>query len=198
MQFSSKDEQRRSHQADLREWLKGQGMTMRSASQWPAPVQTPLVDKFLDHFSQIQSAGLWGIFVPLPSEPPVDVFCRRPSSIRWCFPRTVEGGLEMRHTFFAQENFEFGPLGVWEPQVARSSLVERDQLKGVFVPGVGFDQQGRRLGRGGGYYDRFLQGFKGRRIAVAYSCQMSREKITTDHHDQTVDEIWTEHERIVC
>lgn len=198
MEFSSKDEQRRSRKADLREWLKSQGLDMRSASEWPQTTLNPLAEKFLNHFAAMQVSGLWGIFIPMPSEPPVDIFCQRPSPLRWCFPKSTPGGIEMRHTFFSKENFEFGPLGVWEPIVTRSTLVERDQLKGVFVPGVGFDRQGRRLGRGGGYYDRFLNGFKGRRIAVAYSCQISEEKITTDHHDQTVDEIWTEQERIVC
>ena len=76
--------------------------------------------------------------------------------------------------------------------------MEKNQLKGIILPGVSFDRSGQRLGRGGGYYDRLLSGYSGRRIAVAYSCQVHDEALTAEHHDQTVNEIWTEREKILC
>jgi 5-formyltetrahydrofolate cyclo-ligase len=48
------------------------------------------------------------------------------------------------------------PYGVWEP-VGRQ-LVDTQDIDLVVVPGLAFDKQGRRLGRGKGYYDRFLNG----------------------------------------
>ena len=65
------------------------------------------------------------------------------------------------------------------------------------VPGVAFDRKGRRLGRGAGFYDRFLgaEGVGAFRCAVAFACQIM-ETVPTDAHDLPVDCVVTEREII--
>jgi len=66
------------------------------------------------------------------------------------------------------------------------------QIDLIFVPGVAFNPTtGDRLGRGGGYYDRLLQSFKGHTIGVAFSFQLY-SKIPIDPTDQQLDLIITE------
>ncbi len=48
-----------------------------------------------------------------------------------------------------------GPYGVCEPTVER--FIRLEDLGLVIVPGVAFDKKCNRLGRGKGYYDRFLK-----------------------------------------
>lgn len=84
-----------------------------------------------------------------------------------------------------------GYLGVPEPSpeapVARPSEVDC-----VLVPGVAFDAAGRRLGYGGGFYDRLLPQLRAgvARIAGAFDVQIADE-VPAGAHDVAVDAIVT-------
>jgi 5-formyltetrahydrofolate cyclo-ligase len=56
-----------------------------------------------------------------------------------------------------------------------------NQLDLVLVPGVGFDCDGRRLGRGKGYYDRLLKLVRGVKCGVAFDEQMVSAIPVTPH-----------------
>ena len=60
----------------------------------------------------------------------------------------------------------------------------------IIVPLVAFDSAGHRLGRGGGYYDRYLFSHKKKlhSIAVAFSCSLV-DSVPTDEWDEMPDEI---------
>jgi 5-formyltetrahydrofolate cyclo-ligase len=62
----------------------------------------------------------------------------------------------------------------------------------VITPGLAFDRDGRRLGRGGGFYDRFLATpelqQRAIKIAVCWSVQIV-QCVPTDHYDIAVDMI---------
>lgn len=69
----------------------------------------------------------------------------------------------------------------------------------AIVPALVFDEQGNRIGYGGGYYDRFLSGFDGTSIGICFSCQLldiEFEQETINAHDVAVDYIITD-DRII-
>ena len=64
------------------------------------------------------------------------------------------------------------------------------------VPGMAFSKEGARIGKGGGFYDRFLAAEPDHKtIALAYGFQLM-EQIPTGVYDRPVDQIVTENERI--
>ena len=69
----------------------------------------------------------------------------------------------------------------------------RDAIDWVLVPGVAFDRDGRRLGYGGGYYDRLLPLLSPRaaRVAGAFDLQIV-DRVPAAPHDVAVDAIVTE------
>jgi 5-formyltetrahydrofolate cyclo-ligase len=73
-----------------------------------------------------------------------------------------------------QSEIVTGQFGIREP---RASCVEipLNRLDLVLVPGVGFDLQGRRLGRGRGFYDRLLADVDGIKCGIAFDEQIAPE-----------------------
>ncbi|WP_298359647.1 5-formyltetrahydrofolate cyclo-ligase [Rhodoblastus sp.] len=84
-----------------------------------------------------------------------------------------------------------GRFGLREPSASAPEM--RPDM--VFLPLLGFDVEGTRLGFGGGYYDATLDNLraKGLKAAVglAFSCQQA-EKIPREKHDQQLDFVITE------
>jgi len=81
--------------------------------------------------------------------------------------------------------------GIKEPQQLR--IINPDQVELFILPGVAFDEQGIRLGYGGGYFDRLLTTKNGSQelIGIAYELQIQKELPFT-HHDISVDTVITE------
>jgi 5-formyltetrahydrofolate cyclo-ligase len=85
-----------------------------------------------------------------------------------------------------------GFRGIPEPS-ARLPQVARDAIDWVLVPGVAFDVRGRRLGYGGGFYDRLLSllAHDTARVAGAYDMQVIA-RVPAAPHDLSVQQIVTE------
>lgn len=85
--------------------------------------------------------------------------------------------------------------GFLEP-VSRRSFPKED-IDLIIIPGVGFDEEGNRIGSGLGYYDRFLPGTNAKTIAIAYDIQMV-DKVPVHEKDIPVDMVITESRVIRC
>jgi 5-formyltetrahydrofolate cyclo-ligase len=82
-----------------------------------------------------------------------------------------------------------GRFGIAEPKPG-CAKIPLNQLDFVLVPGVCFDVNGHRLGRGRGYYDRLLGSVRGFRCGVAFDLQV-RSAIPAEPHDVVLDCILT-------
>jgi 5-formyltetrahydrofolate cyclo-ligase len=91
-----------------------------------------------------------------------------------------------------------GYRGIPEPTTL-CPAVAIDEIEWLLVPGVAFDVHGRRLGYGGGYYDRLLPLLPraAPRIAGAFEAQLVDE-VPAAPHDLSVDLIVTEARIVEC
>jgi 5,10-methenyltetrahydrofolate synthetase len=102
-------------------------------------------------------------------------------------PRVVnDTEMELRR-YTGAKDLQIGAFGILEPTGER--FTDYETIEVAVVPGMAFDIQGHRLGRGKGYYDRFLT-----KIPHAYKigiCYPSRllDLVPTDDNDVLMDEV---------
>ena len=91
----------------------------------------------------------------------------------------------------APDHMARGPHGVYGPK--HGAAIPVDNIGMIIVPGLAFDQQGNRLGRGGGYYDRFLSRLPSDipTIGCCFSCQLI-EHVETGPMDVSMSKILME------
>ncbi len=114
-----------------------------------------------------------------------------------CYPLShVHGRILSFRAIKSESELEPGRLGVREPTNA-SELIPVDQIDLFVVPGLGFSKGGKRLGRGGGYYDATLRAAiaRSRRVGLAFNDQIV-EALPTTADDVDMDLVVTEMESL--
>jgi len=84
-----------------------------------------------------------------------------------------------------------GRFGILEPEPAARRIGPPPQDAVCLVPGIAFSPTGYRIGYGGGYFDRFLAGFGGVAVGLAYERQLAPDW-RPEPHDRRVDILVTE------
>lgn len=85
-----------------------------------------------------------------------------------------------------------GPWGLAQPDPAAARwLPAKARIDLVVVPGLAFDRRGHRIGRGGGYYDRFLAQVQTVKIGLCYD-ELVLDYIPGEPHDVPVDMVVAE------
>ncbi len=146
----------------------------------------------------IRRARAIGGFVALADEPPVLDALRRLESARlWAVPAWDPARRRYRFARWpeADDRWRRGPDGVPEPDPPR--WIAPARLDVVIVPGVAFDPTGRRLGRGGGHYDRLLARCRCAAVGVAWDSAIV-PRVPVRPHDRPVAWVVTERRVIRC
>lgn len=130
------------------------------------------------------------LYHSLKDEVDTHEFIRKWSRLkRILLPVVVGDDLELR-VYTGPEDLAIGAYGIEEPTGAR--FTDYAAIGFIAVPGVAFDRNGNRLGRGKGYYDRLLP-----RIPAAYKAGICFpyqlvEEVPAEPFDIRMDEIITQ------
>ncbi len=91
------------------------------------------------------------------------------------------------------DDLKRGTMGIWEPNPAKTRKAEVSELDAIIVPGLAFDAAGNRLGRGRGFYDRFL-GKVDRHVPKIAICFLFQrvDEVPVGVHDVKIDKIVTD------
>ena len=84
--------------------------------------------------------------------------------------------------------FVKGAYGIAEPDRERSGRITIDQIDLIIVPGLAFGRDLYRLGRGGGYYDRLLNGAAAFKLGLALKEQIT-ERVPREAWDAKMDAV---------
>lgn len=84
---------------------------------------------------------------------------------RVCVPLCLGRGAMRMRRITSLDELNPGLMGILEPP-ADSPTVDAAEIGFLAVPCLACDRAGNRLGRGGGYYDRFLSGYRGASVLL--------------------------------
>lgn len=108
------------------------------------------------------------------------------------YPLCLEGGRMAALVPESAEAFTAGAYGIPEPDIKRSKELAPKEIEMVVCPLTAFDENCRRLGMGGGYYDRYLPKCENAVIAAAAYEFQKTEEVPSEELDISVDMVFTE------
>ncbi len=164
----------------------------RMLTEEEVTAQSALIMSQLEQMSAFREARTVLLYYPIHKE--VDL---RPLLTKYAgqktflLPVTHRRSMEVR-PYDGEDMMRKGRLGVPEPQ----TQTYRGAIDLIIVPGVAFDHHCHRIGRGGGYYDRFLSKHPlVKKIGVCYTFQLKHD-IPHSLHDEKMDRVITPQQAI--
>lgn len=146
-----------------------------------------LCSEWLQENPEIQRVAL---YAALPTEINLTLLTRLLPSIEWHFP-VVSGTSLTFHRVTDLETLEAGYQGVQEPNPQIHPPIIAETLDLIICPGLGFTPQGDRIGRGGGFYDRFLETVPNARKLGVCSPQQLMPTLPHDELDHKMSHLLT-------
>lgn len=164
------------------ETLPPEEKTRKSSAICRAVAQTPAW----------RNARAVGFYSPLPSEPDIDLLWAVLGERIVCYPRIDGDELVFIWVPDREALLESERWNLMEPPHLDERVMPVESINLLFVPGVAFTATGHRMGRGKGYYDRFLvrAGLRASAFGVCFSEQIV-PRLPLEDHDRPVDKVFS-------
>ena len=174
---------------EIKPWLRN--LEDESKREWNKKISLGLKE-FIDQFLRLEISNQHQPFIGgyFPMSDEADWLSEFMAYPNLCFPQVDTKGQKIRFYQSSVKNLRTVHL------FGKELCVPDDSGEEVFpeilvVPGLSFSSSGERLGRGGGFYDRYLQSFNGTSVGICYEGQL-RNQLPVESHDQTVSVVVTE------
>ena len=105
-------------------------------------------------------------------------------------PVCFKGGVMEARVVLSLNELKETHIGLLEPLDSKQVILPED-LDFIIVPALTFDKDGYRMGKGGGYYDRYLSRTNAFKVGVGRQ-RLIRETLPREAHDVSVDCVVTE------
>ena len=152
-----------------------------------AEMSLPVIERLLanDHLVKARTIMMyWSLPDEVRTHEAIDLLVERGCKV--VLPVvTGDTTMELRE-YHGRHELKKGAFGIHEP--TGKVFTDYDKIDVAVIPGMSFDSHGNRLGRGKGYYDRFLSQHPNLyKIGVCFDFQ-KREAIPTDENDIRMEE----------
>lgn len=157
------------------------GITPATADKWADVIEA---------VNRYRSAKKIFCFVSaMPGEPDTGEIIRRAlaDGKTVCVPRCGKSGKMDAVEISALSELVAGAYGIPEPP-REYPAEDIDTIDFAVVPGLSFDEDGGRMGRGGGYYDRFLEKFNGFSLGLCPK-ELKSDEIPRESCDKAVNQV---------
>lgn len=149
--------------------------------------QSEVILSKLEQHPDFQKARIVMIYSALPDEVQTQAFLEKWRHKKKIILPTVVGDDIIPVELAESTGFAVGDFNILEPQ----NEPYTGDYDLIVVPGVAFDRNGNRIGRGRGYYDRFLcKHLNIKRIGICFDFQLV-DKVPTEPNDIKMDEVIT-------
>ena len=117
--------------------------------------------------------------------------CRLPSRKILEYAKCMEKGIMNVYEIHSLQELHPGAYGILEPKEDPERLIQPGAIDFALIPCISCDRSGRRLGHGGGYYDRYLE--KTHCVkAVLCREELLVDEIPVEEHDLRMDLVISE------
>ena len=165
--------------------LRKKYLNLRNSIENRKSRDSKILEELLDS-RIIKESGLILTYVSFGSEVDTLNFIKEMLKSKSLAVPKIEDGKMNFHLISSINELVEGHYGILEP--VNSRIVTSFENSCCIVPGICFNQDGFRVGYGGGYYDRFLKDYSGYTIGLCY-----QECLIQDHfeeeHDRRVQKI---------
>lgn len=127
------------------------------------------------------------LYWSMPDELPTHDFIKKWSISKSILLPVVIGHHMTIRPFIKEDRLKRNEFNVMQPMTGHDYL---EMVDLVIVPGVAFDRKKRRLGRGKGYYDKYLKNKKIKKWGLCYDLQLY-DKVPTSSFDITMNKVFT-------